>query len=125
VTGLDRLSQDGDDQQWFRILKETFLKETFRQRQLKAAVTVNTALLEFYWHLGGEIVAKQKNCRWGGGLLSQLSRDLMTAFPDVKGFSKRNLEQIRKWYRYWSTDNAIAQQAVSQLFHELLYQSGG
>ncbi len=111
MSGLDSLSQDIDYQQWLGVLKETF-----RQRQLKAAVTVNTTLLEFYWHLGGEIVAKQKNSRWGDGLLTQLSRDLMTAFPDMKGFSKRNLEQIRKWYRYWSEDHAIAQQPVSQLF---------
>ena len=39
----------------------------------------------------------------------------MAEFPDVKGFSKRNLELIRQWYQYWSQDPAIAQQAVAQI----------
>lgn len=91
------------------------IKQSFAQTQLKAAVSVNTALLEFYWQLGGEIVEKQKNSQWGDGFLAQLSHDLMVEFPDVKGFSKRNLEQIRRWYSFWNLSPAIAKQAASQL----------
>ncbi len=65
--------------------------------------------------LGGEIVEKQKSSQWGDGFLTQLSQDLMTEFPDVKGFSKRNLEQIRRWYSFWSDLPAIAKQVASQL----------
>lgn len=90
------------------------LKQAFRQRQLKAAVAVNTQLLEFYWHLGQEIVEKQQSSTWGQGFLTQLSKDLMAEFPDVKGFSKRNLEQIRRWYLFWNSDAAIAKQAATQ-----------
>ncbi len=39
----------------------------------------------------------------------------MAEFSDMKGFSKRNLEQIHKWYQFWSSASAIAQQPVSQL----------
>ncbi|MCF6439856.1 PDDEXK nuclease domain-containing protein [Pseudoalteromonas luteoviolacea] len=91
------------------------LKISFKQQQLKAAVSVNTALLEFYWQLGKEIIEKQQSSQWGDGFLKQLSQDLMHEFPNVKGFSKRNLELIRKWYCYWQQDTAIAKQAVSQL----------
>ena len=93
----------------------TSLKQQFQQTQLKAAVKVNSVLLQFYWSLGAEIVEQQKSSTWGDGFLNQLSKDLSAAFPDVKGFSKRNLEQIRKWYRFWSADAEIAKQAVSQL----------
>lgn len=96
-------------QQWL-----SSLKQTFRQRQLKAAVAVNTQLIEFYWHLGSEIVKKQQASTWGQGFLTQLSKDLMAEFPDIKGFSKRNLEQIRRWYLFWSRDTAIAKQAATQ-----------
>ena len=78
------------------------LKTSFRQRQLKAAVAVNSELLTFYWQLGGEIVEKQQQVKWGQGFLTQLSKDLMSDFPDISGFSKRKLEHIRKWYRYWA-----------------------
>lgn len=105
----DPVSQQPDYQQWL-----SALKQDFRQRQLKAAVAVNKELLEFYWQLGGEIQEKQQTSRWGQGFLAQLSKDLMAEFPDVKGFSKRNLEQIRRWYRFWSEGGEIAKQAATQ-----------
>jgi predicted nuclease of restriction endonuclease-like (RecB) superfamily len=91
------------------------LKARFRQVQLKAAVAVNTELLQFYWALGADIVARQAEQSWGSGFLEKLSQDLMQEFPEMKGFSKRNLELIRQWYRYWTSDAAIAKQAVAQL----------
>jgi predicted nuclease of restriction endonuclease-like (RecB) superfamily len=90
------------------------LKTRLRSMQLKAAVSVNSALLEFYWELGADIVDREKNRTWGDGFLKQLSQDLMAEFPDMKGFSKRNLEQIRRWHLFW-VGNSIAQQAVAQL----------
>ena len=90
------------------------LKTRVRQVQLKAAVAVNQELLAFYWELGADIVERQKNTAWGSGLLKQLSTDLMAEFPDMKGFSKRNLEQIRRWYQFWSQYPAIAKQPASQ-----------
>ena len=92
------------------------LKSKFQRLQLKAAVAVNTTLLEFYWELGKDILDKQRNSVWGDGFLAQLSRDLSAEFPEIKGFSKRNLEQIRRWVHFWSTDTPIAKQAASQLF---------
>jgi predicted nuclease of restriction endonuclease-like (RecB) superfamily len=78
-------------------------------------------LLEFYWDLGIEILEKQKDYKWGSGFLKQLSHDLVSDFPEIKGFSKRNLELIRKWHFFWQ--NIISQnkdektkQAVSQIF---------
>jgi len=39
------------------------LKQQFRQTQLKAAVQINSELLNYYWHLGDEIV--EKHGSWG------------------------------------------------------------
>ncbi|WP_020587436.1 DUF1016 N-terminal domain-containing protein [Desulfobacter curvatus] len=74
------------------------IKQRVRQTQVKAAVQVNTSLLTFYWELGADIVERQKTARWGSGFLKQLSRDLMAEFPDMKGFSQRNLESVRQWH---------------------------
>lgn len=104
------LDTSPDYRQW---LSE--LKNRFRRVQLKAAVAVNAELLRFYWELGADIVAQQASQAWGSGFLERLSQDLMREFPEVKGFSKRNLEAIRQWHRYWMKDAAIAQQAVAQL----------
>lgn len=91
------------------------LKQKFQQTQLKSAVKVNVALLEFYWDLGTDVIEQQKTSVWGDGFLTQLSKDLMIAFPEMKGFSKRNLELIRQWYLFWNEQPAIAKQPVSQL----------
>jgi len=89
------------------------LKTRFRQVQLKAAVTVNTAMLQFYWELGADMVEKQKAYAWGQDFVGQLSADLMREFPDVKGFSVRNLKNARQWYKFW-LPMPIGQQAVAQ-----------
>lgn len=91
------------------------LKSKFRQTRLQAAIQVNVALLEFYWELGADIVEKQQQSAWGKGFLNQLSQDLMAEFPEIKGFSKRNLQVIRQWHVFWKTETPIAQQAVAQL----------
>ena len=99
------------------------LKQRVRQAQVKAAVQVNTALLTFYWELGADIVERQKSAKWGSGFLTQLSADLMSEFPDMKGFSYRNIIYVRNWYLFYSEPLAnsatscctIASQAVSQL----------
>ncbi len=91
------------------------IKLRVRSAQLKAATAVNTALLEFYWSLGADIVEKQKNAAWGSGFLEQLSKDLMAEFPDMKGFSYRNLRAIKQWYLFYSQDNTKWQQAVAKV----------
>ena len=91
------------------------LKAKVRQSQLKAAVAVNQELLKFYWELGADIVEKQKTATWGAGFLKQLSQDLMAEFPDMKGFSERNLKYIRQWFMFWTDDMSIGQQPVAQL----------
>ncbi len=91
------------------------LKTRYRQVQLKAAVAVNTAMLQFYWELGADIAAQQGKHAWGSGFFAQLSADLMREFLGAAGFSKRNLEQVRRWHTFWNQSPPIAKQAASQL----------
>ena len=99
------------------------LKTRYRQVQLKAAVAVNTAMLQFYWELGADIVVKQKQFAWGSGFVSQLSADLMREFPEVRGFSVRNLKYIRQWHEYWVDAAPIGQQPVAQLAKQPVAQT--
>ncbi len=91
------------------------LKQRIRQSQIKAAVRVNTELLQLYWQLGSEIVEKQQNAKWGDGFLKQLSADLMTEFTEMKGFSVRNLQLICRWYEFYNQGFINAKQLVSQM----------
>lgn len=56
--------------------------------------------------------------RWGGecfsGFVNQFSADLMRDFPQIKGFSIRNLKYIRQWHEFWADDAVLGQQPVAQ-----------
>ena len=108
--GQLNLNQDAQYKKW---LKE--LKQKVQKTQLKAAVQVNSTLLQFYWELGADIVQRQAQSSWGDGFLKQLSRDLMLEFPEIKGFSLSNIKYIRQWYGFYTTGIEIGQQAVGQL----------
>ena len=98
------------------------IKARVRNAQIKAAVKVNTELLDLYWWLGGDIVEKQKKSKWGDGLLVRLSKDLMAEFPDMKGFSVSNLKYIKQWFLFYSQSTVIGQQAVGQIAKQLVSQ---
>ncbi len=87
------------------------LKQKVRTAQLKAAVAVNTELIMLYWELGKMITDKQT--AWGSKFLEQLSQDLCTEFPDMQGFSERNLKYCRQFYQFYVP--SIEQQVVAQL----------
>ncbi len=75
------------------------IKQKIQQAQVKATVTVNQQLLVLYWEIGTEIIQRQKTSSWGDKVLEQLSSDLKKAFPDMKGFSTRNLKYMRRFAR--------------------------
>ena len=72
------------------------IKSKIRATQMKAAMAVNATVIEFYWELGKMIAKKQT--AWGTKFLDQLSKDLQTEFPDMKGFSKTNLKYCKLFY---------------------------
>ena len=65
----------------------------------------NYGALEFNWLLGRDIVQKGAESRWGSGAVNQLSLDLKAAYPDVKGFSVRNLYYMKEWYEFYMADD--------------------
>jgi predicted nuclease of restriction endonuclease-like (RecB) superfamily len=90
------------------------VKERISTAQIKAALTVNRQLMELYWELGREIYEKQQSTKWGESLIEQMAKDLSSAFPGMKGFSRRNLFYIKKWYDFYR-DVEIIPQTVGQM----------
>lgn len=91
------------------------LKNDIRSAQIKAAVKVNTELLRLYWRMGADICEKQKTASWGDSWLKELSNELTSEFPEMKGFSHRNLKYIRQWYSFYNETDAFGQQFVAQI----------
>jgi len=123
------------------------LKSSIKQRQIKAAIAVNSNLILMYWDLGKQIVERQENAKWGTGFIDQVSKDLKSEFPDIKGFSRSNIFAIKKFYLFYRTNFSIIQdidflienkgksdlpseseivhQLGGQLQNELVHQLGG
>ncbi len=91
------------------------IKQKIGSAQVRAAVAVNSELLNIYWELGKEITSRQEDAKWGDAVLEQLSIDLRIAFPNIKGFSKRNLYAIKQWYLFYKTNSNFVPHAVSQI----------
>jgi predicted nuclease of restriction endonuclease-like (RecB) superfamily len=90
------------------------LKTRIRAAQVRAALSVNRELVGLYWHIGHEILARQQTAGWGAKVIDRLSADLRREFPEMKGFSPRNLKYMRAFAEAWP-DGQFVQQAVAQI----------
>lgn len=90
------------------------LKGRIHSAQQRATLAVNRELVLLYWHIGRDILARQTQQGWGAKVIDRLAHDLRTAFPDMKGFSPRNLKYMRAFAQAWP-DTEFVQQAAAQM----------
>ena len=65
--------------------------------KLKTAISVNMGTLSLYWNIGKSILQKQEQEGWGKQVIEQLSKDLISRYPDDRGYSKRNLGYMKSF----------------------------
>ena len=90
------------------------LKARIHTAQQRAALAVNQELVLLYWQIGQDILARQSDEGWGAKVIDRLAHDLRNDFPEMKGFSPRNLKYMRAFAEAWP-DAEFVQQAVAQL----------
>jgi len=90
------------------------VKKKLRNSQIKATLAANTEQIKFYWEMGQAILKQQTSKQWGSHFLDQLSKDMRNEYPGMQGFSKRNLEHMRRFASLYPQLD-FAKQAVSQL----------
>lgn len=94
------------------------LKARVASARQRAALAVSRELVLLYWQIGRDIARRQQAQGWGTKVIDRLARDLRSAFPDMRGFSPRNLKYMRAFAQAWP-DGEFVQQAAAQLpwFH--------
>lgn len=90
------------------------LKERVASSRYKAALSVNRELILLYHHIGTQILEAQNKAGWGAKVIDQLSKDLASEFPEMKGFSVRNLKYMRKFAAEYP-DAQFVQEVLAQL----------
>lgn len=87
------------------------IKGEIRGAQYKAALSVNRELIMLYYHIG-TVINEHKT--WGSKFIENLAADIRIAFPNVKGYSVRNLKYMAKLANTYP-DEEFVQQAVAQI----------
>lgn len=90
------------------------LKSRVTDSRYHAVLTVNREMIFLYHYIGTEILRSQETHGWGSKIIGQLSRDLQSEFPEMKGFSPQNLKYMKRFAQEYSFE-AIGQQAIDQL----------
>ena len=99
---------DGYDSWLFEV------KARIRNAQTRAALAVNAELVLLYWQIGREILERQNQRGWGGKVVEKLSSDLKREFPEMKGFSSRNLKYMRAFASAWP-EIEFVQEVLAQI----------
>lgn len=90
------------------------VKVRIQTAQVKAKLAVNQELVLLYGQIGREILTRQQQQGWGAKVIDQLSKDLRQEFPEMKGFSARNLKYMWAFAEAYE-DDQIVQQAAAQI----------
>lgn len=92
----------------------TAIKQRLASTRLRVALAANSELIALYYELGARIVDREAQAQWGSGFIDAFSKDLQQTFPEIGGFSSKNLRYCRAFFRFYC-DPAIWQQAVAKL----------
>lgn len=90
------------------------IKEKIRSAQIRAMVKVNYELLLLYWDVGRSILERQRQHGWGSKIVERLSEDVRTEYPNLEGFSKRNLLYMRQFAEAYP-DFSMVQAPLAQI----------
>jgi predicted nuclease of restriction endonuclease-like (RecB) superfamily len=90
------------------------IKQRVQQERVQVVLAANSTMVLLYWDIGRLILDRQTREGWGTKVIGRLARDLRKSFPDMRGFSSRNLLFMRSFAEEFR-DAAIVKQLVSQL----------
>lgn len=90
------------------------IKTKVIQSQRKAIQSINGELVMLYWEIGNSIIANQSKKGWGAKNIDNLSSELKKSFPNMSGFSSRNLKYMRQFADIYP-DKKFVQEVLAQL----------
>ena len=90
------------------------IKEEIRSQRISIVLNANSSMICLYWNIGRAILKKQKEEGWGAKVIDRMAKDLKDAFPDMSGFSPRNIKYMRKFAECWPNFE-IVQRVVAQI----------
>ena len=90
------------------------VKAEIQKQRISVVLNANSSMICLYWNIGKAIMKKQEEEGWGAKVIDRMSKDLKDAFPEMSGFSPRNIKYMRKFAECWP-DFEIVQRVVAQI----------
>ena len=78
------------------------IKQRIQAARVSASRAINRELILLYWDIGQGILSRQRDLGWGEAVVEALARDLRSAFPQTRGFSARNVWDMRRMVEPYS-----------------------
>ena len=69
---------------------------------------VNEELIQMYWKVGKYLSIESKNVNFGDSYIDEISEEIQTAFPGIKGFNRRGLYRMKKFYETYNGDEFVS-----------------
>jgi predicted nuclease of restriction endonuclease-like (RecB) superfamily len=85
------------------------IRERIAKSRVQAYRAANRELMSLYLFIGGEIAKRQNSEGWGKSVVERLSRDMQRMYPEMTGFSARNLWDMLKFYEEYGADAKLRQ----------------
>lgn len=80
------------------------LKTEISQACIRAHLSINKETISLYWNIGNQILERQKGEGSGTKVIENISKDLHSEFPEMKGLSSQNLKYLRKFGEVYTSD---------------------
>ncbi|MFA6144917.1 MAG: DUF1016 N-terminal domain-containing protein [Sulfurimonas sp.] len=91
------------------------IKNQIKISQQKAFSAINQEMIMLYSHIGAMIEQKQKELGWGAKVIDKLSQDILREFPNMSGFSTRNLKRMVRFFKEYKDDFEKVPLTVAQI----------
>ncbi len=91
------------------------IKNKIKLSQQKAFNSINQEMIILYFNIGAAIDIRQKELGWGAKVIDRLSLDILKEFPNMKGFSTRNIKRMLRFYKEYHEEFSKVPLTVAQI----------
>ena len=91
------------------------IKNKIKLSQQKAFNSINQEMIILYFNIGAAIDIRQKELGWGAKVIDRLSLDILKEFPNMKGFSTRNIKRMLRFYKEYSDESSKVPLPMAQI----------
>ena len=88
--------------------------ELIEQRKNNAYIKINEQLILMYFEIGNFLYDLQQKSKYGDKITTKVAEFMKKNHPNIKGFTKRNIERMIQFYKTYK-DDKIATPLVTQL----------